>query len=251
MKFRRKVTIRPLGPADAANFLRVHHAAVHATASHDYPPEVLDAWSGPISDARIARYNSSADEEIRIGAFDGTTLAGLGCIAPLQGELRACYVHPDYGRMGVGRKLVDALEQIATGMGLNTLTLDSSITAEHFYTQLGYAVVSRGSHRLEDGSYIASIKMQKSLTSLDEMDAMRKKNAQAKKEQAWESSWVRHFAIAALIVLVLTIYLPTLRVNHVFWHAVIPAGGYLLSVIAMRELKEKWLKNLPRDSKRK
>ncbi len=241
MKFLSTLSIRPLGPEDAEKFLHVHHAAVHNTANADYAPDVLDAWSGPVSDARIQRYNASADEEVRIGAFDGATMAGLGAIVPLKSELRACYVHPDYGRMGVGRRIVDALEQTAIGMGLSTLSLDSSITAEKFYAQLGYTVVERGSHRLGDGTFIASIRMQKQLSPIGDLDALKKRNARVEGDKAWETSWARRLSIAALTYVTLVVYLPMLGLERSYLHATVPVIGYLLSTLTLRFLKTKWL----------
>lgn len=244
MKFVHNLTIRPLGPQDAENFLRLHHAAVHDTASADYAPDVLDAWSGPVNAERIAKFRENPEDEVRIGAFDGGTMAGLGVLAPQSGELRACYVHPDYGRMGVGRRIVDGLEQVASGMGIGSLTLDSSITAEKFYASLGYETVLRGSHKLADGSFMPSIKMQKMLTPVDDIIALKEKNKKIEADKAWETSWTRRGIIAAVTYVIVVIWLGMIGVQHQFLHATVPVLSYLVAMAGLPFMKKYWLQKV-------
>jgi putative acetyltransferase len=241
MKFVNNITIRPLGPEDAENFLRLHHAAVHDMAASDYAPDILDAWSGPVNADRVANYNATADEEIRIGAFDGGIMAGLGVLVPEKGELRACYVHPDYGRMGVGRRIVDALEQIASGMGLGSLTLDSSINAEKFYASLGYETVMRTSHKLADGSFMPAIKMQKMLTSVDDIIALKEHNKKVEADKAWEISWTRRAIVGGTTYIIVAAWLAMLGVNHHLLHAFVPVLAYILTIVMLPMLKNYWI----------
>lgn len=246
MKFVNNITIRPLGPQDAENFLKVHHAAVHASAATSYAPDILEAWSGPVTAARIENYKNTADEEIRIGAFDGATMAGLGVLAPGAGELRACYVHPDYGRMGVGRRIVDALEQIASGMGLGSLTLDSSINAEKFYASLGYETVLRASHRLADGTNMPAIKMQKMLTPVDDIIELKARNKKVEADKAWETSWTRRVIIAVITYIIVAAWLAMLDVRHHMLNALVPVIGYILSIASLPMLKQYWIEKVYR-----
>jgi putative acetyltransferase len=246
MKFVQNLTIRPLGPQDAENFLRLHHAAVHDTASADYAPDILDAWSGPVNAERIASYNRNAGEEVRIGAFDGGIMAGLGVLAPQTGELRACYVHPDYGRMGVGRKIVDALETIAAGMGLGSLTLDSSITAEKFYASLGYETVLRTSHKLADGTNMPAIKMQKMLATLEDIKNLQERNKMIEAEKAWETSWTRRAIIAIVTYIIVAFWLAIIGVSHNLIHALVAVASYLVGMAMLPMIKEHWIERVYR-----
>lgn len=246
MRFVNNITIRPLGPNDAENFLRLHHAAVHDIAGADYPPDILDSWSGPVNAERISRWKDTADEEVRIGAFDGGIMAGLGCLVPGKGELTACYVHPDYGRMGVGKKIVEALEQIASGMGLGSLTLDSSITAEKFYAALGYETVLRTSHQLADGTNMPAIKMQKMLTSTDEILALKARNKKVEADKAWETSWTRRAIVAIVTYIIVAAWLAMLDVPHHMLNALVPVIGYLLSIMTLPMLKQHWIERIYR-----
>ncbi|MBU6235476.1 MAG: GNAT family N-acetyltransferase [Alphaproteobacteria bacterium] len=246
MKFTGNLTIRPLGPEDAEGFLRVHHAAVHETARGTYAPDILEAWSGPDLKARLAQYLERAKEEIRIGAFDGATMAGLGVIAPQTQELRACYVHPDYGRMGVGAKIVATLEQIAKSMGVESLTLDSSINAEKFYQALGYTIIERTSHKLSDGSFMPAIKMRKILTDAPEIEALKLRNQKVEADKAWETSWTRRLIIAGITYIIVAAWLAALGVGHHLLHAVVPVLGYWVSILTLPLLKKHWIEKIYR-----
>ena len=62
---------------------------------------------------------------------------GIGAIVVSNSELRACYVAPSAARRGVGSAIVGRIEQIAREHRLNYLELESSTTAEPFYSAFG------------------------------------------------------------------------------------------------------------------
>lgn len=51
---------------------------------------------------------------------------------------------PDAGGQGIGSAILRFLESQAIGLNVPMLGLDSSITAERFYTKNGYSTVARG-----------------------------------------------------------------------------------------------------------
>jgi putative acetyltransferase len=157
------VTIREMRPEDARGFLEIHHAAVRGIAARDYPPSVVEAWARPITDQVIERFLANRDGEIRLVAeIDGEPL-GIGAIVVNNSELRACYVAPSAVRRGVGTALVAKIEEIAREHRLDHLELESSITAEPFYSALGYQVESRGELFLLPDVPMAAVKMRKRL----------------------------------------------------------------------------------------
>jgi putative acetyltransferase len=157
------VTIREMRPEDARRFLEIHHAAVRGIAAKDYPTSVVEAWARPITDQVIERFLANRDREVRLVAeIDGEPV-GIGAIVVSNSELRACYVAPSAARRGVGSALVATIEQIAREHRLDYLELESSITAEPFYSALGYRVESRGEHFLSPGVPMAAVKMRKRL----------------------------------------------------------------------------------------
>lgn len=156
------LVIRPFTNEDAEMFLNVHHAAVRETAIADYPAPVIDAWAPKIEAAHIQSVRADRTG-IKIIAESSREIVGIGEIAPGVGELRACYVAPRHGRMGVGRAIVTELEKIARSHGMPSLWLDSSLTAEAFYKAFGYVPLKRGQHTLRTGIKMACVKMSKEL----------------------------------------------------------------------------------------
>jgi putative acetyltransferase len=160
------VTVRPIRPEEARRFLEIHHAAVRGIAARDYAASVVDAWARPITDRAIERFLSNRDHEIRLMAeMDGEPV-GIGAIVVSHSELRACYVIPTAARCGIGSALVAEIERIAREHSLDHLHLESSTTAEAFYSTLGYEVESRGELFIAPGVPMAAVKMRKRLSFL-------------------------------------------------------------------------------------
>ncbi|PSR16989.1 hypothetical protein C8255_14935 [filamentous cyanobacterium CCP3] len=162
------ITIEPAKPKDAQALLEIHAAAVHQTAASSYAQEILDNWARrPITSDRVERVKQrwigNPDHRIVV-AKQGSHVVGFGFIDS-DSQLQGLYVHPDYGRRGIGTKLLAALEQAAIAMGLKHLQADASLNAEGFYRKQGFDIIERGVHRLASGQAIACIKMRKLLTN--------------------------------------------------------------------------------------
>ncbi|HEU4838609.1 MAG TPA: GNAT family N-acetyltransferase [Micavibrio sp.] len=158
------IVIRPYKPGDARTFAEIHYNAVHKLAKSHYPDHIIDDWSASIDDSRIKQIQDSADEEIRIVAEVDGRPAGIGCVIPEKSELRACYVHPDYARRGVGSQIVAALEKIALDSGAEELLLDASLNAKNFYEKNGYASLGKIMHSSrQSGTLIECMRMKKTM----------------------------------------------------------------------------------------
>jgi len=151
-------------PDDACRFLEIHHASVHGLAADDYPPNVIEAWAPlPITDERLHRFLQNRDAEIRIIAERDGELVGIGALVVAKSELRACYELPSAARQRVGAAIVAEIEPIAREHRLASMQLESSVTAEPFYTALGYQVEERGEHRIAPCVVMTAVMMRKKL----------------------------------------------------------------------------------------
>jgi putative acetyltransferase len=99
-------------------------------------------------------------------AEDSFGIKGFGIIVPDLFKLRALYVHPAYGRQGIGKVLVKNLEMLALTLGVTLLKLNSSLNAENFYRQNGYQFLSRGTFKLSTGREMECVRMDKYLVGL-------------------------------------------------------------------------------------
>jgi putative acetyltransferase len=136
--FATEITVRPLQPGEGRLFLELHGRSIRGLASAYYPPEVIEAWTVPLTDESLRRFEVNAEHEIRLIAELAGQPAGLGALVIANSELRACYVVPEAARQGVGTALVTEIERLARSHGLDRLELLASLNAEPFYSALGY-----------------------------------------------------------------------------------------------------------------
>ncbi len=158
-------TVRRAVDADAEAVIRVHQVAVQRTASPYYTPDIIEAWAAKESSQSFRRVRSEIADDAMVVLVAQVRFAvvGFGMIVPGDEELRAVYVHPDFGRRGVGTAILEQLEESAVTRGVTRLQLQSSINAEAFYARHGYQVVNRTTHRLRSGHEMPCVTMTKAL----------------------------------------------------------------------------------------
>lgn len=157
--------IRKAQKEDAPDIVRCHIAAVHVSAAASYAKELLAEWSKPFSEGRVRRYEKAIEgpnERISV-AVSGSRLAGFGWMTPNTKELVAVYVHPEFGRKGVGRSLVKHLIAEAREFGLDRLHMSSSINAVSFYQSCGFRVIRDAVLSFGAGKDLPCVQMQLSL----------------------------------------------------------------------------------------
>jgi len=159
------ITIRPFAPADAESVVRVHWEAVHETAGADYPPDILNEWSIPVTPERVQAFRATraTSKEITLVAEKNGHVVGFGAFLPATNELTAIYVLPEAGSQGVGKQLLQELERLARERGLTELHLDSSLTAEPFYRANGYVRESTEEHTRASGRKMPAVQMRRAL----------------------------------------------------------------------------------------
>jgi GNAT superfamily N-acetyltransferase len=70
-------------------------------------------------------------------AIEGTAIVGVAAMTS-SGEITLNYVSPDARFRGVGKALMTGLELQAAALGIDIVTLQSSVTAHRFYLSAGY-----------------------------------------------------------------------------------------------------------------
>ncbi len=76
-------------------------------------------------------------------------------------HVRALYVHPEFLRMGVGRRLVAVAEARGKHAGCNAFAANSSLNAVAFYAALGYRVISERILTLKGDVAFPIVRMEK------------------------------------------------------------------------------------------
>lgn len=77
-----------------------------------------------------------------------------------------------------------------------------------------------------------------------DLESIVERNARVEADKAWETSWTRKSFITLITYAVASAYLGVLGVEKFYFHAFVPAGGYVLSTLSLGVLKEFWLENI-------
>ena len=92
-------------------------------------------------------------------------LGGAGCGHPVPGRdpavIRAFFVHPDWGRHGFGRRILEACESAAQAAGFHHFELTATPMGVPMYAACGYREVEEVVITLPDGTVLINTLMAK------------------------------------------------------------------------------------------
>lgn len=158
MTTRNQPTLREFRDAD----LFAVKSLVHRTIAACYPGHYcLEA---------VRFFGNYHDEQaIAQDAREGCTLvldkAGriLGTGTLIGDEIKRVFVDPGLQKHGLGRLLMQRLEEQAAAFGIVTVRLDASLPAKPFYDALGYTTLDRACLEVENGRRLDFFRMCKTL----------------------------------------------------------------------------------------
>jgi putative acetyltransferase len=160
-------TLQSGTPEDALAIIDAHRDAVRGTAVGYYSREIIEEWAPIVaSQERVngfAQMIRSGEEVVVVAVGPSGNIVGFGSIVPKNDELRAVYVRLEYGRKGIGRAILQRLEELARKAGLKELSMDASINAESFYNANGFTSEGYGDHTMSSGGRMACVRMRKTL----------------------------------------------------------------------------------------
>lgn len=76
-------------------------------------------------------------------------------------KIRAFFIHPDWVRLGIGSRILDACENAAIAEGYRTLEMGSTLTGIALYSARGYEPAGEMEVPLEDGLTLPILRMRK------------------------------------------------------------------------------------------
>jgi GNAT superfamily N-acetyltransferase len=79
------------------------------------------------------------------------------------GRIRAFFIHPNWARRGIGRRLIEACEEAAKADGFAKMELGATLPGEPLYAALGYEVTDRFEIPMGDGTTLPCAHMKKEL----------------------------------------------------------------------------------------
>lgn len=137
------VSIRQANRGDAEAISLIIVSALRASNAGDYSPEIIARLEKNFDPQAI----EALLEKRRVYvAFMSGHIVGTASLEA--SSVRTVFVAPEMQGCGVGRRLLQEIENTARIAGLPVLTVQSSVTAEPFYSKLGFTLV--GDHYYGD-----------------------------------------------------------------------------------------------------
>ncbi len=154
--------VRRATEIDCQAILRVHIRAVREIANSHYTSEEVAAWARLREPEHYAE--SIREKEFYIAEENGV-IVGFGTLNQMQSEIEAVYVSPEVVRRGVGKAILQKLEERARDLSIKSLKMNASLNAVPFYKSAGYESQKEMKHRLASGVEIGCVLMTKELSS--------------------------------------------------------------------------------------
>lgn len=173
------VHLRRARPADVAAIRELHGRSLRLLGRGHYQAELLDAViaAGTLEPALLhAGHYQVAIVERQIvgcggwvdGKASGSTASSMKRMRASAKHqpaiIRAVYVDPAHARLGIGSRLMAAIEADAMAFGKSTAELMATHMAVRFFGRLGYVMETPLSLELRSGAAIDVFAMRKALT---------------------------------------------------------------------------------------
>lgn len=132
--------LRRATSADLNAIRQLYHVTITSVNTADYDPKQIAAWAA--NHAILSRWETAlADQDFFVAELD-SQIVGFSSIT-YAGYLDLMFVHRDYQRRGIARRLLAAIEETAVTRKLPIIWADVSITARPFFAAHGYIITER------------------------------------------------------------------------------------------------------------
>ncbi|MFZ6749955.1 GNAT family N-acetyltransferase [Undibacterium sp. Ren11W] len=146
--------------SDAQAIHDIRNAAICAGSSGYYSPDLIARWTE--GDLATAGFCEAVRNSFYVAELGGQVV-GTGAIDIASGKLDAIFVSPSHMKTGLGRTMLQFLEQLAIANGIASLHLESTLNAERFYTRNGFSRVRNAKYESPRGFSLDCIVMKKVL----------------------------------------------------------------------------------------
>ncbi|MBP1125180.1 MULTISPECIES: GNAT family acetyltransferase [Pseudomonas] len=171
--------VRLAQTADAVGISQVVLAALHSSNARDYPADVIARVAGNFSPEAVL---ALLERRVVLVATQDQTIVAT---AALDGNVvRSVFVNPALQGQGIGRLLMIEIELRAREAGVTVLSVPSSLTAEPFYTRLGFHTVRNVYHGNE-----RTLVMEKALSSRHPIGPYRDRQHRAQVAALWREAF--------------------------------------------------------------
>ena len=135
------MTIRRFAEQDAAAVSELIIHTIRISNVRDYPADMMEELARTETPEHVLQRASWT--HFYVAEESGKTI-GCGAIGPYWGKedessLFTIFVHPDYQGKGIGRAIVETLEQDEFALRARRIEIPASITGLPFYQKMGYS----------------------------------------------------------------------------------------------------------------
>jgi putative acetyltransferase len=156
------IHLRPALPSDIAALWALRTVAVRVSCATHYAPEQIAVWTAsPVPDSYAAMLTAGGG----IVAMQGEVIAGYAMLDVDKREVDAVFVDPARAGLGIGKRLLAALEQLARERDIARLHLSASLNAVPFYRAAGFISLREEAYAHPSGISLASVTMEKELAA--------------------------------------------------------------------------------------
>ena len=135
-----KICIRKFDINDTNECIALFRGTVHSVNAKDYTPSQLAAWAPENIDSNS--WQKRLTDSLTYIAEVDNQIIGFGNMTT-NGYLDMLFIHKNFQRKGIAKKIVIKLEEIALELGLKEVSTESSITAKPFFETMGYHILEQ------------------------------------------------------------------------------------------------------------
>lgn len=159
------IRIRPIQPDDFNDVRYTHTTAFRSHAYIYYTPEELDAFEKMV---RSPTYLDKLMANAILGAWiDNKLIATAAWHSSRSNErvarISALYVQPLFARVGIGSRMLQAIETSAATSNCNLMSVRAPLNAQPFFEANGYETSGRGTSPISQAKAIDIVFMRKPL----------------------------------------------------------------------------------------
>ncbi|NJN32828.1 MAG: GNAT family N-acetyltransferase [Synechococcales cyanobacterium RM1_1_8] len=153
-----QLLVRMARPEDAEIIRDLQVLSLKVLAAKDYSPPQMAALL-------CSKQSVRGWDELHFIAELGGMIVGVAALSRQGPWINALFVHPEFTRQGIARRLMEAVEEEAIRRGDRSLEVVASLTGEPFYTKVGFEFIGPTMIEIEGDSQtsIPCVRMRKLL----------------------------------------------------------------------------------------
>lgn len=155
--------IRKVTKEDIESFQNVIKDSIIELCKEYYSSEQIEALLGQFPSGQV--YEKWMNERLLLVAEESGNIVGFAQYSPNISLIEAVHVAPSNACKGIGRKLVEAIEDSALEYGKDKIAVESSMNATQFYEKCGYKQIKASKYKCKNNVELDVVSYEKIFSS--------------------------------------------------------------------------------------